>query len=102
MIANDGVIYASEVGRLLGVSASTLERLLRDDRSGIPAPYRLGPAANGRRRYWRRADIMGFLSRKASEAQRSEEGKSAQVAQPRSLLDCLRSLEGAGAQPATA
>jgi predicted DNA-binding transcriptional regulator AlpA len=62
------VIGVSDVLELLGLSLSTLERLLRDQQSGFPQPFRHGGAAKGRHRYWRRGDIAAYVDRKAREA----------------------------------
>jgi predicted DNA-binding transcriptional regulator AlpA len=45
------VLDASAVLQLLNISLSTLERLLRDQQSGFPQPFRHGEAAKGRHRY---------------------------------------------------
>jgi len=63
------VIGVSDVLELLGLSLSTLERLLRDRQSAFPRPWRHGEAAKGRHRYWRRSDIAAYVERKAREAQ---------------------------------
>jgi predicted DNA-binding transcriptional regulator AlpA len=63
------VIGVSDVLELLGLSLSTLERLLRDRHSGFPRPWRHGEAAKGRHRYWRRSDIAAYVERKARAAQ---------------------------------
>ena len=62
------VLDASAVLQLLNISLSTLERLLRDQQSGFPQPFRHGEVAKGRHRYWRRSDIAAYVDRKARGA----------------------------------
>lgn len=63
------VLSARQVRDYLGgVSQMFIHRRLADD-PAFPKPFKLGAmTGKGQRRYWRRADIEGWLAKRASAA----------------------------------
>jgi excisionase family DNA binding protein len=50
---------------VLGLSRSTLEKLIRDENSGVPKPFKIGA-----KRFFAREDVIAFIARKRAEVGR--------------------------------